>query len=297
MAAVGDTPLPEAVEASAGRVDLHTHSTASDGLLDPVALVEAAALRGVKVLGLTDHDTTVGLASAQAAGVRLGVEVVPGVELSTGGDGDREIHLLGYFIDPDNAAFQAALAEFAAGRRARIARIVDRLAEIGAPVALERVFALAGTGTVGRPHVARALVEAGHVESVGDAFERYLKSGRPAFVPRYRVEPERAIALVRAAGGIAVLAHPLGTGDPDATVARLAPAGLGGMEVYYGEYDDAARAALRAIADRHKLIPTGGSDFHGFGVKNGRDLGGPQVPISSVQRLRAAAARAERVAP
>ena len=271
-----------------GRVDLHTHSTASDGTLAPAALLDEAARWDVRVLGLTDHDTTAGYAEAKAAGDRLGIEVIPGVELSTGDDTVREIHLLGYFVDPEDAALQDALAEFAEGRRVRIARIVERLAAAGAPVDLDRIMALARGGTVGRPHVARAMIERGHVATVGEAFERYLRSGQPGFVPRYRVTPERAISLVTAAGGVATLAHPLGTGDVEGTVARLVPAGLGGLEVYYGEYDDPTRAALRQIADRWGLIPTGGSDFHGVGFKPGRDLGGPPVPREAVDRLRAA---------
>ena len=285
---------PDGAGSGAPRVDLHTHSTASDGVLLPTALVEEAARHGLRVLALTDHDTTAGVAEAQIAGDRLGLDVIPGVELSTGGEDEREVHLLGHFVDPENRTLQTALAEFGEGRRARVERIVERLAAAGAPVELDRVRELAGPGTVGRPHVARALIERGYVESVGDAFERYLKVGRPGFVPRYRVSSERAIALVVGAGGVATLAHPLGTGDVEAALARLVPMGLGGLEVYYGEYDDATRAALRAIADRWGLIPTGGSDFHGVGFKTGRDLGGPAVPFESVERLRAAAGGAGR---
>ena len=282
-AATGSDASPQSV------VDLHTHSNASDGVLPPAVLVAEAARWGLRTLGLTDHDTTAGVGEAVAAGARFGVEIIPGVELSTGSDGDREIHLLGYFIDPEDAKLQARLAEFAHGRRVRVERIVERLTAVGAPVELERVFELAGPGTVGRPHVARALIERGHVATVAEAFERFLRSGRPGFVPRYKVEPERAIALVAGAGGVPVLAHPLGTGDVEGTLGRLVPVGLRGLEVYYGEYDEATRASLREVADRWGLIPTGGSDFHGAGFKPGRDLGGPPVPPESVDRLRAAA--------
>lgn len=271
-------------------VDLHTHSIHSDGTLAPAALVQEAARRGLRVLGLTDHDTLDGLAEAEAEADRLGLELVPGVELSTGGQGgEPEIHLLGYFVDREDPELRAGLTGFAGARIERMGLILERLASAGVPVEPERVRRLAGPGTVGRPHIARALIERGHVADMGEAFDRYLASGRPGFVPRPKVEPERGVALIRAAGGVAVLAHPFGTGEVEAVVARLVPVGLGGMEVYYGEYDERARAELGAVAARWGLIPTGGSDFHGPGVKAGRELGGPPVPATSVARLRAAA--------
>jgi len=274
-------------------VDLHTHSVHSDGTLTPAALVDEAARRGLRVLGLTDHDTLDGLAEAEAEAERLGLDLVPGMELSTGGqDGKPEIHLLGYFVDREEAALRAGLAGFAQARLERMERMVGRLAEAGVAIDPERVRRIAGPGTVGRPHLARALIEGGYVADVGEAFDRFLAAGRPGFVPRPKVEPEAGIGLIRAAGGVPVLAHPFGAGDVAATVERLVPAGLLGMEVWYGEYDDRARDELRAIADRWGLIPTGGSDFHGPGFKAGRELGGAAVPLASVERLRVAAARA-----
>lgn len=271
-------------------VDLHSHSVHSDGTLTPAALVREAVRRGLRVLGLTDHDTLDGLVEAEAEAARLGLELVPGVELSTGGqDGEAEIHLLGYFVDREDAALRAGLAGFARARLERMGRMVARLAEAGVAIDPERVRRIAGPGTVGRPHLARALIEGGYVADVGEAFDRYLAAGRPGFVPRPKVEPEAGIGLIRAAGGVPVLAHPFGGGDVAATVERLVPAGLLGMEVYYGEYDDRARAELRALAERWGLISTGGSDFHGPGFKAGRELGGAAVPMASVERLRAAA--------
>ena len=281
----------------ASAVDLHPHTTYSDGTLTPAELVQEADRRGLRVLGLTDHDTLDGLAEAEAEAARRGLELVPGVELSTAGRDGGEIHLLGYFVDRDDSDLRAGLAAYAQARLVRLDHIVDCLAASGIRVDPDHVKRLAGPGTVGRPHIARALVELGHVASIGDAFDRYLASGRPGFVPRPRVEPERAIELIRAAGGVPVLAHPLGTGDVEATVARLAPAGLRGLEVDYGEYDEATRADLRAIADRWDLVATGGSDYHGPGYKLGRELGGPLVPIEAVERLRAAAHPAPRPAP
>jgi predicted metal-dependent phosphoesterase TrpH len=271
-----------------GEVDLHTHSTASDGLLAPAELVAEAARRGLRALALTDHDTVGGLEEAVAAGQRVGVEVVPGVELGTDAR-PHEVHLLGYFVDPASPALLAALAGQVAHRRERAARIVERLNDLGIGVTFDEVLALAGSGSIGRPHLARALIAHGAAADVPDAFDRYLAGGRPAYVRRQALSPEEAIALVRAAGGVPVLAHPLTTGDPEATVVRLVPIGLGGIEVFYGEYGAATRADLLALADRHGLIATGGSDFHGAGFRHGRELGGASVPVEVVERLRLAA--------
>jgi len=210
------------------------------------------------------------------------------VELGTSVE-RREHHILGYFIDIAQPAFQADLDELASRRVRRATLMVERLADAGMSITLEEVLAEAGHGTVGRPHLARVLIAHGYAADVSDAFERYLKGGRPAYVPRQPFPPEEAIDLILRAGGVPVLAHPFSTGDPAVAVARLQPAGLRGLEVYYGEYDDGQRDALRSLADRTGLIPTGGSDFHGFGYRAGRDLGGPPVPDDTVDRLRAAA--------
>ncbi|HEY8448824.1 MAG TPA: PHP domain-containing protein [Thermomicrobiales bacterium] len=270
--------------------DLHTHSNVSDGLLSPAELVGEAARRGVMTLALTDHDTVGGLDAAATEAARLGVDFIPGIEFSTD-VGPYEVHILGYELDWHQPDLLRALAELEAERMTRIERIVERLAKLDMPVSFQRVVELAGPGTVGRPHVARAMIEAGYVESVQDAFNRYLASGRPAFVPRESLVPERAIELIRLARGVPVLAHPLTTGDIEAMIQRLLPSGLLGLEVYYGEYDAATHEHLRAIADRFGLIPTGGSDYHGEGFKPGRDLGRAPVPPESVTRLREAAAR------
>jgi predicted metal-dependent phosphoesterase TrpH len=275
----------------ANRIDLHTHSTVSDGLLSPADLVRAAARDGVTALALTDHDTIGGVQEAIETGREAGIEVVPGVELGTSVE-RREHHILGYFVDDTLSSFLADLDELASRRVRRATLMVERLAEAGIPITLDEVLAEAGHGTVGRPHLARVLIAHGHASDVGDAFEKFLKAGRPAYVPRQPFPPEEAIDLILRAGGVPVLAHPYSTGDPAAAVARLKPAGLLGLEVYYGEYDDDQRASLRALADRTGLIPTGGSDFHGYGYRAGRDLGGPPVPADTVERLRRAAASA-----
>jgi predicted metal-dependent phosphoesterase TrpH len=266
-------------------VDLHTHSTFSDGTLSPYTLVAEAASQGLRVLALTDHDTLAGLPEAIRAATDARIELIPGVELSTDA-GSFEVHILGYYTDPNDDALNAALADLAAQRVTRIERIVGRLAVLGVPIAMDRVLAIAGSGTVGRPHVARAMIEQGYVQTVSEAFDRFLGSGRPAFVPRARKLPEDSVQLLQTSRAIPVLAHPLSSGDVEGTLRRLVPAGLLGMEVYYGEYSLETRHDLAQIARHWDLIPTGGSDFHGPGFKEGRELGSAQVPLSSAERLR-----------
>ena len=182
------------------RIDLHTHSIASDGRLTPTDLVQAARDRGLTAIGLTDHDTTSGLPEAEDAGSKLGLIIVPGVELSSTVDG-REAHMLGYFIDPENDEFQTALADFVAQRFERVDRMIAKLAESDVMVDRDRVFANAGAGSVGRPAIGWALIEMGLATDMADAFNKYLSVGRPGYVPRRKLNPEDAIALIRAAGG------------------------------------------------------------------------------------------------
>jgi predicted metal-dependent phosphoesterase TrpH len=248
-------------------------------------LVEEAASRGVRILALTDHDTVAGIGEARVAGERLGVEIIPGVELSAALPGGGEVHLLGYFVDVEDSDFLAQLAGYARARSERMERMVERLNRIGAPVAIERVREIAGHGTVGRPHLGRALVEAGYAEDLSDAFARFIGGGKPAFVPRPRVDPRDAIALVRAAGGVPVLAHPFSTGGVESVLDRLVPAGLAGMEVDYGEYTPEVREILRQIAARRGLIATGGSDYHGPDRRSARELGSAPVSLESVAAL------------
>ena len=275
-------------------VDLHTHTTASDGLLAPAALVSQASGQGLSVLGITDHDTIDGLPEALAAADAVGITLVPGVELSTS-IGGHEVHILGYFVNPDDPAFRASLADLAQSRIRRIERMVARLNELGYPIALEPLLAQAEEGTIGRPHIARALIDLGAVGSVQEAFDTLLTPGKPGFVPRERFTPEDAVALILANGAFPVLAHPYTTGDTSAEVEavldRLQAAGLRGMEVFYGEYDTGQHAALLAMAERRGLIPTGGSDYHGPNFKEGRDLGSAPVPAWVWDRLRTEAGR------
>ena len=268
-------------------IDLHTHTTASDGLLSPLELVRAADQRGISVLGITDHDTVDGLDEA-IAGARVGgVVVVPGVELSTTIPGP-EIHVLGYFVDRTDPLFHERLATLARDRVRRIEIVVSQLNAAGYPVDLDALLAEAEVGSIGRPHVARALIALGAASDMNDAFGRFLRRGTVGWSPRTPFTAEEAVGMLRDNGAIPVLAHPFSTGDPAGMAARLVPVGLRGFEVFYGEYTAAQQAHLLAIAERHSLLSTGGSDYHGPAFREGRDLGSVDIPESVWQQLQAA---------
>jgi predicted metal-dependent phosphoesterase TrpH len=270
------------------RIDLHTHSTASDGLYAPATLVRLARDQGLDLIALTDHDSTEGVAEALAAGERVGLTVLPGIEVNTDLPRGGEAHVLGYFVDRDQPVFQQTLTTLRDARERRGERMVERLRAQGLDVAWERVRALAG-GAVGRPHVAQALIEQGYASSVSDAFERWLGRGRPGYVARMKLSPEDAVRFIRSASGVPVLAHPAAILELEqAVVPGLVVAGLLGLECYYGEYDDATVRRLADLAAAHDLIATGGSDYHGPGL-HPTPLGGRFVPPEVAERLRAAA--------
>lgn len=275
------------------QVDLHTHTTASDGSLTPTQLVARAARLALKVIAITDHDTTAGVAEAMAAGRAQGVEVIPGVEINTDVPGS-EVHVLGYFVNPDHVELNERLACIREGRIGRARKMAEVLTGMGAPVSFERILEIAGEGAVGRPHVAQALLEAGHVRSFQDAFDRYIGRSSPAYVEREKFTPAEACALIRRAGGLPVLAHPVffdrygaikGVVDLDQMLPELLAAGLAGLEVYYPNYDAVTNEYLLGVARRYGLLVTGGTDFHGV-RSNEPDLGGVYVPMKVVRRLR-----------
>jgi 3',5'-nucleoside bisphosphate phosphatase len=275
----------------ARRIDLHTHSTASDGLLTPTELVRQAREAGLDLIGLMDHDTTGGLAEAQAAGARLGVTIIPGVEINTTLRGGGEAHVLGYYISPDDPSLAASLGALREARERRGERMANRLRDAGFPITWERVRELAG-GAVGRPHVARALIEAGYATDISDAFARYLSKGKVGYVPRYHITPDDAIHIIRAARGVPTLAHPSYVPNLEERVLpELVEAGLEGLECYYGQYDDATVARLVKLAKRYGLIATGGSDYHGPNM-HPTPLGGHYVPPEAATRLWEARQRA-----
>lgn len=269
--------------ASTRRVDLHTHTTCSDGRLTPEELVQRAEERGLAALAITDHDTLDALPLASA--VRTTIELVPGVEMSTSLDG-VDLHLLGYFLDPLHAELKQRLVEFREDRVQRASRIIERLAALGVPIEEERVRLRATGGVVGRPHVAAEMVEAGHADDLDDAFRRFLASGGPAYVPRPAFHPHDAIRLIHAAGGVSVLAHP-GNAVSDRVVELLVEGGLRGIEVWHPQHGVSTVRRLRALAHRLHLLETGGSDFHGTG--RSVDLGEIFVPVSALGRLKEAA--------
>lgn len=244
-------------------IDLHLHTTASDGTLGPAALVERAVAAGITTLSVTDHDTTAGLDEARAAATARGAAFVDGIEI-TAVHGGRDVHLLGYFLDPAAGPLQAFLTRQREDRIRRVREILDRLAALGLPLDARAVLARAGEGrrSVGRPHVAQALVDDGYVQSWDEAFERYLDTGRSAFVPRRGAAPADVIGVIHGAGGLAVLAHP-GLSRIDDTVPALAAAGLDAIEVRHPEHDAAAETRYRSMAASLGLAVTAGSDYHG----------------------------------
>jgi predicted metal-dependent phosphoesterase TrpH len=274
-------------------IDLHTHSTASDGSDEPAALMAMAASQGLSAVALTDHDTVEGLAEARAAAAEIGVRLVPGCELSCE-VGPATMHLLVYFLTDGPGPLQDRLSGLQASRADRNRRIVEVLQAYGLDVTLDEILAEAGDGSVGRPHVAGVLLRKGYVSSVQEAFDVWLAKGRPAYLDRDRLLPAEAIALAHASGAVAVLAHPtsLGYDGPalEQFVAGLAADGLDGMECEYGRYAPELRASLRAMAERLGLAVTGGSDYHGRykpDLALGSGLGDLAVPDALLEALEA----------
>lgn len=276
------------------RIDLHAHTVVSDGTLTPTELVELAAREGLAAIAVTDHDHVGGIAEARRAGERLGVEVVPGIELSVSHRAG-EFHLLGYLLDPEESRLLAALATLREDRAGRAARIVERLNALGVDVSIEDVAREAGTdggGSIGRPHVARALMAKGLVGSMKEAFDLYLADGRPAAVPKRKMTAQEALALVHGAGGVAVLAHPVTVRVEarEALVRELAQLGLDGIEVTHSKHGAAEREAFGSLARELGLVETGGSDFHGENkpdvrLGSGKE-GNVSVDASAVEALR-----------
>lgn len=255
-------------------IDLHTHSNVSDGSEPPGRIPELAARAGCRAVALTDHDSLAGLAEAATVAAGLGVELVPGCEVSCrkpqapGGRVSGSVHVLCYFVEEGDGPLQHELRGLRADRRARNAALVERLAELGVPVSWEEVVAEAGGEEgVGRPHFARVLVRHGAAEDVSDAFDRWLADDRPAYVPKARLGADDVARLARGSRGVAVLAHPLSLGLTPAALAsvvgELADAGLTGIEAFYGSYLPDERRMLVDMAERAGLVATGGSDFHG----------------------------------
>jgi predicted metal-dependent phosphoesterase TrpH len=262
--------------------DLHSHTLYSDGALEPEALVELAARNGLAALAVTDHDGVEALPAAMRRGAALGLEVVPGIELSVD-EGGLDVHLLGYFVSrPD--VLREALDDLRREREVRARRMVERLAALGCPVDFAAVAARARGGVVGRPHVAEELVARGHVESIDAAFELHLGADRPAYVAKRALGLAEAVRLLRAAGAVSVVAHP-GPSELDALLPRLRPAGVIGLEVWHPKHDRRDVRRYLAAARTHGLLPTGGSDFH-RPLPGGLEPGSVAVPLEVLDALR-----------
>jgi predicted metal-dependent phosphoesterase TrpH len=271
---------PTAETVGAQFVDLHAHSTASDGAASPSDLVAAARRANLAAIAITDHDTVAGVREATSAAARLGIRLVPGVELSAV-DADGETHLLGLHLS-DLDALDGQLAELRDMRRTRAERMVERLNALGVRVSMDDVLAQAAGGAIGRPHVARALIARGWAPDMRTAFDRYLAAGRPAFVPKDRLSLADAIAIVHRAGGLAVLAHP-GAAATTQRITALAALGLDGVEVRHPSHDDAEIGRILSLTERLGLLPSGGSDWHGA-ADGPRTIGVMRVPAAVLER-------------
>lgn len=247
------------------RLDLHSHSTCSDGTRPPEDVVRQAAANGAELFALTDHDTLLGVAAAQAEGRRLDISVIAGVEISVHESELGELHVLGFFGERAPLSdLESQLAEYRNERHTRAQRTVERLTELGASIEFEAVLHIAGDASIGRPHIARALVEAGHVESVQEAFDRYLRNGGPAHVSRTLLSLSDSVAMIHDAGGFASLAHPTRYDEPDRAIRSFASSGGDGLEIYYRNDGPDIVANGEQTARNLGLIPTVGSDFHGL---------------------------------
>ncbi len=267
--------------------DLHLHSHFSDGTYGPEELAAHARARGLAAIALTDHDSVEGCSATGRACAAAGIEFITGTELTAEQDGS-EVHLLGYFIDVHNPRLLARIAKCQAVRQERIREMVARLNRLRMPLSAEAVFALANCRSPGRPHVARALVDAGLVATLDEAFNRFLKKNRPAWVPKFKMSTSQTIDLIHQAGGVAVLAHP-GLNRTDEVIPGMVEDGLDGIECFHTKHSTATSEHYLELADRYHLLVTGGSDCHGFS-KGKPVMGSVRLPYQHVEKLKARAA-------
>ena len=269
-------------------IDLHSHTTASDGQHSPAELLSLAASAGVTALAVTDHDTVAGLPEAAEAARARGVELVPGIEVSAFVL-KREVHILGHFVLPDFPELAQFAARLRVEREQRMERMVEGLRKMGFPVSMAEVRAIAGGAQLGRPHLARVLVNRGWCLDVKEAFDRFLGSGKAAWVDRFKLEGEQAIRLIHRAGGTATLAHPGSSKLERYEIRLLAKAGLDGLESLHSDHNPSVQEKYAGIAKEFDLVPTGGSDFHGEQVTPGKRPGDSTTPPENFARLRARA--------
>lgn len=268
-----------------GRVDLHLHTTASDGKFSPAEVVSRAAGLGLSVIAIADHDSVDGIAPALAAAKSFpGLTVIPCLEVST--DVPRgEVHVLGYFIDYTSTELKAALARFRDSREGRARGMIDKLSGMGINIEWRRVKEIAGDGSVGRPHIAQAMLEKGHITSFKEAFDKYIAREGPAYVEREKMMPAEAVELIVRNNGLPVMAHPFTVVDVEAMIIELKPAGLAGIEAYYKSYSAEEKSYLLGLAEKYDLIITGGTDYHGLDDIDEVMMGGADVPFEAVESL------------
>jgi predicted metal-dependent phosphoesterase TrpH len=281
-----------------GWVDLHLHTTASDGQMKPAEVVHYAASKGLQAIAVTDHDTIDGLDEALQTGFRIGVEVIPGVEISAEFS-PGSMHLLGYCFDVGHPLLLERLAHLQTARAERNPQMIEKLNRLGVKVSYEEVLRASGGGQVGRPHFAHVLLEKGYVRTFQEAFDRFLKKGAAAYVDKFRFSPEEALHFIREAGGVPVLAHPKtlglnGHGPFEEVLRSLVRQGLRGLEVFYPEHSPSDVIEYRAVAQRHGLLMTGGTDYHGIDKSDldiGVGRGDMRLPYALVETLRTACSR------
>jgi predicted metal-dependent phosphoesterase TrpH len=273
-----------------GVIDLHLHTTASDGVCTPSELVDMAWRAGISTMSVTDHDTVAAVAEIAALTRGIGMGFVPGIEITAVHDG-RDVHMLGYFIDPESAPFGEFLQRQRADRVRRLSEMVDRLAEIGKPINREKVFPRKEAGgSLGRPMVARALVRAGHVADMRQAFDELIGEGKPAFVARMGPQPSEVVGIIAEAGGVASLAHP-GLLKRDDLIPALAEAGLPALEAFHSDHDPATTEHYLVLAERYGLAVSGGSDYHGEPIRRRSAFGRIGLPVEHFERLAARAGK------
>jgi len=273
-------------------IDLHLHTTASDGLLQPAELVDMAWRAGIRTMSVTDHDTVAAVLPVAALARDSGIAFVPGIEITAVHEG-RDVHMLGYFIDPENRAFGEFLERQRADRVRRLGEMVDRLAGLGKPVNREKVLAKKDAGgSLGRPTVAKALVKAGHAADVRQAFDELIGEGKPAFVARVGPEPSEVVAIIARAGGVCSLAHP-GLLKRDDLIPGMVQAGLTALEAFHSEHDEETTAHYLSLAERYGILVSGGSDYHGEPVRRKAAFGTVGLPPEHFERLSARAGRSK----
>lgn len=281
-----------------GYIDLHVHTTASDGTLTPAELVALAQEKGLKAVAVTDHDTVEGLPEALKAAGSRGFEVVPGVEISVDYRGG-EMHILGYCVDPCSEPLLDSLAQLQEYRRERNPKVIRKLRELGMLISLEEVEEAAGGNVIGRPHFAAVLVRKGYAAGTQEAFDKYLGAGQPAYVKKEKLTPEEGIELIVRAGGVPVLAHPKYLKDHNADrlsalLEKLKAAGLKGIEAYYTTHTPEETELYLRLAEQHALLITGGTDFHGANkpeIELGAGTGNLRIPYELLEKLKLAAGK------